>query len=444
MKRKTALTIITLLSLALIVTAGLAVNGYRRAERAELALSVSHDHAFGELVTGMTELDAALRKSLYAKSPTVISAVCTDVFGKAMTAQMSLGSLPFSTQELEKTAGFISRVGDYAYTLSQAGREYTDEETENLRALSETASELATGFRVLQEELASGGISMDELLYAERAMDEAEESAVPDTLSGGMRLIEEEFPEIPSLIYDGPFSDHIRSASPKMLESEALVSEDEARSAAAEFIGVDEAKLQSLGISHGEIPCYYFASGEMTVEVTQRGGLVMNFLSSYVPDRASMTAADAAAIARSFLAGRGYENMRETYHMTRGGICTINYAYEQDGVLIYPDLIKVSVALDTGMVTGFEAAGYISSHTERSLPEAAVTREAAEKLTEGLKVDGWRLCVIPSAGEYERFCHEFVCTDTDGGRCIIYVNAETGEQEKILLLLEDENGSLTI
>ena len=56
----------------------------------------------------------------------MISAVCTDVFGKAMTAQMSLGALPFSTQELEKTAGFISRVGDYAYSLSRAGREYTD------------------------------------------------------------------------------------------------------------------------------------------------------------------------------------------------------------------------------------------------------------------------------------------------------------------------------
>ena len=51
---------------------------------------------------------------------------------------------------------------------------------------------------------------MDELDDAERRLDEAEESAVPETLSGGMRLIEEEFPEIPSLIYDGPFSEHIK------------------------------------------------------------------------------------------------------------------------------------------------------------------------------------------------------------------------------------------
>ena len=33
---------------------------------------------------------------------------------------------------------------------------------------------------------------------------------------------------------------------------------------------------------------------------------------------------------------------------------------------------------------------------------------------------------------------------TDAHGNIIYVNAESGEQEKILLLLEDENGSLTI
>ena len=444
MKKKTAAVIISVLVLALVVTGALAVNGWRRADRLGSALALSHDHAFAELVTGMNELDTALRKSLYARSPEMISAVCTDVFGKAMTAQMSLGALPFSTQELEKTAGFISRVGDYAYSLSRAGREYTDEEAQNLRALSETASQLASNFRTLQEELSAGGITMDELDGAERRLDEAEESAVPETLSGGMRLIEEEFPEIPSLIYDGPFSEHIKDSRPKLLESEPLVSEEEARKAAAEFLGVDEDELESMGLSEGIIPCYYFSCGEMTVEVTERGGVVMNFISSYAPGEANMTAADASAIAASFLAERGYDGMSESYHMIRGGVCTINYAYEQDGVLIYPDLIKVSVALDGGMVVGFESAGYISSHTARDLAEPAVSMEQAREQAGSLSVDGWRLCVIPTAGQHEVLCYEFVCTDSAGGRCIVYVNAETGEQQKILILLEDENGSLTI
>ena len=52
--------------------------------------------------------------------------------------------------------------------------------------------------------------------------------------------------------------------------------------------------------------------------------------------------------------------------------------------------------------------------------------------------------MIPTAGQHEVLCYEFVCTDSAGGRCIVYVNAETGEQQKILILLEDENGSLTI
>ena len=47
-------------------------------------------------------------------------------------------------------------------------------------------------------------------------------------------------------------------------------------------------------------------------------------------------------------------------------------------------------------------------------------------------------------GKYEILCHEFKCEAEDGRHYIIYVNAVTGEQEKILILLEDENGALTL
>lgn len=444
MKKKTSVIIISFLTIALAASGVMAWNNHKRAEYAENALAISHHHAFAELVTGISELDTALQKSLYAKSPTVISAVCTDVFGKAMTAQMSLGSLPFSTQELEKTAAFISHVGDYAYSLSRNGTAYTEEEAANLKKLSTTAAALANNFRTLQQQLSEGGISMDELLTAEKKMDEAEETAVDDTLSGGMKLIEEEFPEIPALIYDGPFSRHLEDAAPKLLEGEGKVSEKEALAIAAKFLDMDEAKLQSMGKSRGDVPCYYFSTDYLTVEVTEQGGRVMNFLSSHEPGSANMSANDAIAIAKKFLAQRGYDNMAESYHMTADGVCTINFAYEQDGVICYPDLVKVSVALDSGMVVGFESAGYISSHCIRQLPEKKVGREEAQKQVGELAVENYRLAVIPTAGQYEKLCHEFVCSAENGSEYIIYVNAENGQQEKILILLEDENGSLTI
>ena len=131
--------------------------------------------------------------------------------------------------------------------------------------------------------------------------------------------------------------------------------------------------------------------------------------------------------------------------MVEGGVLTVNYAYDQDGVLCYPDLIKVGVALDTGHIMSYDARGYISSHRERELPAAANTRqEARATVPDTLTVQSQQLALIPSEGGEERLCHELVCQNRDGRRYILYVNAVTGAQEKILILLEDESGALTV
>ena len=55
-----------------------------------------------------------------------------------------------------------------------------------------------------------------------------------------------------------------------------------------------------------------------------------------------------------------------------------------------------------------------------------------------------QLALIPTGGEYEVLCHEFKCQNESGGHVLVYVNAQTGQQQKILLLLEDESGTLVI
>ncbi len=120
MRRKWAILSISYLSCAVVALGIFSWAQYNRAETYNRQVAASYQHAFAELVTSMSEIDTALQKSLYATSPTMAGAICTEVFGKAMTAQMTLGVLPFSTQELEQTASFISRVGDYAYSLSRS------------------------------------------------------------------------------------------------------------------------------------------------------------------------------------------------------------------------------------------------------------------------------------------------------------------------------------
>ena len=103
------------------------------------------------------------------------------------------------------------------------------------------------------------------------------------------------------------------------------------------------------------------------------------------------------------------------------------------------------MALDNGAVVGFEGEGYLMNHTQRELPQPAVSLAQAQLVVgDGLDILEHQLAVIPTGGENEVFCHEFKCETDQGGHAILYVNAQTGQEEKLLLLLEDESGTLVI
>ena len=440
------------LSAAALALGALAGAQYARAQRWQRQASNQYQHAFDELVTAMGEMDAALEKSVYATSPSMVNAVCTEVFGKAMTAQMSLGVLPFHSEELERTAGFISRVGDYAFALSRAaadGSGYTKEQREALQKLSEAAGVLSENLKGLRQELQDGRLRMGELEEASNALLRSEAESLP-ALGDQMRLIEREFPEVPSLVYDGPFSEHLADAPPRALEGMAEVSEESARDAAARFLGVPRARIYPTGDSGGALPCYGFGSdgqggSAVFLAVTKQGGQVVSMLSSRPVGSAAVSAEDAVQTAKDYLQRAGYRDMAETYHMTQNGILTVNFAWRQGEVLCYSDLVKVSVALDTGKVCGFEAKGYLTAHCVRELPAPAVSaEEAAAAVPETLEVLANRLALVPSDGKYETLCHEFQCAGPEERHYLIYVNAQTGAQHKILILLEDESGTLTI
>ena len=432
---------------------GILAGVYRqRAADWERQAEYQYRHAFDELVTAVSELDSALEKSLYAVTPEMTNAVCTEVFGKAMTAQMSLSALPFGPQELEKTSGFISRVGDYAFSLSRsaaAGSGCGAEERAALRSLSETAGVLTMNLRGLQADLQSGQLRFLQQERMERSLLTGAETSLP-ALGDSVRLIEEEFPEVPSLIYDGPFSEHLTGAQPKALEGLTEVDEESARDAAAQFLRLPRSRVYPTGECGGDLPCWGFGAdtengGSVSVAVTRQGGRVLSMLTARPVSTAAVPVQEAVETAKRFLREAGYAHMDETYHMAQGGVLTVNFAFRQGEVLCYSDLIKVSVALDTGGVCGFEAKGYLSAHCVRELPEPVVGAEQARAaVPEELEILAVQRALVPSDGKYETLCHEFKCAAPDGRHYIIYADALTGRQHKILILLEDENGALTL
>ena len=111
---------------------------------------------------------------------------------------------------------------------------------------------------------------------------------------------------------------------------------------------------------------------------------------------------------------------------------------------MYPDLIKVRVALDIGEVTGIECKGYLMNNKDRGVMTAKISEEEARAcVSTNLEVNAVSLCVIPKDSLREVLCYEFHGTYKDKN-FIVYINAENGREEDILLLIESDTGILTV
>lgn len=153
---------------------------------------------------------------------------------------------------------------------------------------------------------------------------------------------------------------------------------------------------------------------------------------------------DANKIGLEFLESKGYHNMKETYFLKQDGVITINYAYSQNDTIVYTDLIKLKVALDDGEILGIETTGYLNSHTERQIPEPSISlEEAKSKLNSRLEISSEGFAIIPTEWKTEIFCYEFKgkVDDTD---FLVYINAENGKEENILVIINTPNGTLTM
>ena len=429
-KRRKQVLAASFLAGAFAVTAGFAVQGHARAAQYRRMLDNTYQHAFTELATAAGELDVALRKVTYATSPELFSALCAQAYSKALAAQSALGELPYGNVELEQTAAFLAKTGDYAMALARDAygeTACTEAHRETLRGLAGAASTLSGALQSLLAELDAGTIRPEDVETVQARLSNATESGELPAGSA-FQTVEADFPE---------------------LEGLPQVSEAEARRAAAAFLGLREDIFTLSAQGEGQLPTWGFSAlvngGELYVEVTRQGGQVLQVLSSRPVGEASLSAQEGRQRAAEFLSERGYQDMDPSYSIRQGGILTVHFASRQDGVYCYPDLVKVGVALDTGDVVSFESEGYLMNHGDRTLPAPAVSEaEAAAQVDGSLTVLAHQLALIPTGGEYEVLCHEFKCQNASGGHVLVYVDAADGRQERILLLQEDENGTLVI
>ena len=181
---------------------------------------------------------------------------------------------------------------------------------------------------------------------------------------------------------------------------------------------------------------------EKIVYVTKQDGKIFQIVSDRKIEYENISIEQAKELAKNSLNKLGILNVEPTYYLFYGGTVTISFASVQSDVLIYSDLIKVKVALDNGEVLGIETNGYIYNHKERNLEHKYTIAEARERLYKDLNVTKEQLCIIPTESKNEALVFEFEGY-VDDTKFLIYINANTLEEEQIYIVLEGERGIST-
>ncbi len=440
---KRAIARIVSFSLAAIAVLGAADIIYmNKLSRAERIIESGYQQAVEDLASSADKISATLTKGLYSSSPVMMAKLSTQLMSEANYAKDALTKLPVSNSSLDKTEKFLSQIGNYAYSMSESaasGKQASYEDYSRMNSLCENARELCEKLWELKSKLMSSDKTITQLFYDL----EDEASAF---ITDGFKGLEEGFENTPKLIYDGPFSDHILDRQPAMIQGADEVTEDEAREKAAPYCGLEAWELQTCDYSEeGKMPSYCFYANGVNCAVTKNSGYISYIIKSRDIRSQKITCEDAAAYAQGYLDSLGIRNMEKTYYETYNNVCTINYAYNEQGVTCYTDLIKVSVALDNGEIIGFDARGFLVNHHERNLTEPKLgEQECQEKLSPMLSVVKSSLAVIPTDSVEEKLCREFKCKTQDGKTVLVYINADTGVEEDILILLEMDESTLTI
>ena len=435
--------------LGIIVTI-LGIILYKKQREFRQASENSYNQAFYELVDYVENVEVYLAKSLISTTPEHGAETLTNLWREANLAQSYLSMLPIESQELYNTEKFLNQVSDYSYSLSRKNiynESLSEEDLNNLQELHGYSVELENTLNQLSEDLNNGRFQWGELkekgtiAFAKQVDNISKES---------FGNLEENFHEYSGLIYDGAFSEHLTGVEKKGLVGDDI-DEETAKSKITEFIGEKNIKeINSLGyIENADIPVYEFSiknqnDENINISISKKGGYVVYMNSNRDVNTEIISQEEANQKGQEFLTNKGFSNMKATYYLKQDGIVTINYAYVQENVTVYSDLIKVKVALDNGEVLGIETTGYLNNHTTRDISNVKISKEEAKKtINKNLTIESESMAIIPTEWKTEILCYEFK-GKVDDREFLVYINAENGREEDILIIQDTPNGTLTM
>ena len=425
--------IIAALAVLLCVSIGANAMLVARERRMATSLIMQRQREMTDVVSAMADIEINLSKLLIASGVAQSVSLLGETALLAQHVESGLSRLPLGVQTTAEAMKFAGQIGEYTMTLAAQvsdGGMLSSDDTRQIEGMM-------TACRQLNAHLTSIG----EEIYTQPLETQAPSETVSWPLEEGDSAI-----EYPSLIYDGPFSDGRHEGDAKGLTG-ARVTREQARETAARYAGVTPERVKDGADSGGVFEAFGFVAdtpdGALSVQVTGQGAHLLWMVPENAAYAERYSVTQCLENARVYLADTGFGQMEACFVQQYDGMVVANFACVQEGVLLYPDQVKVQVSMESGRVVGAECTQYLMNHTQRNLPEAVLSEaEAREMVSSRLDIRASRLCLIPKESQ-ERLCWEFEGTFS-GAEYRVFVDAITGETAQILRVVDTQDGETAL
>ncbi|WP_210365543.1 germination protein YpeB [Bacillus sp. REN3] len=430
-----------LIAVLVIGIAGTAYWGYQEhREKTAVLINAENNYqrAFHDLTYQIDLLNDKIGTSLAMNSRKSLSPQLAEVWKITSQAHNDVGQLPLTLLPFNKTEEFLANIGNFTYktAIRDLDKEpLTDKEYATLKSLYKQSGEIQQDLRQVQHMVLKNNLRwMDvELALA------TEKGKTDNTIIDGFKTVEKTVEGYSETEF-GPAQINLqkRDENFKKLTGRKISPEEAVKIAKkyAPLRGTAEVKVTENG--KGSDFGFYSVSildkqakQEASMDITKKGGYPIWFILARDVNKQAISLNEASNKAIAFLKENDFRDLSLFESSQYDNIGVFTFIGNQDGVRIFPDAIKMKVALDNGKVIGFSAEDYLKSHKSRVIPKPSITAEEARaKINPKLKIMDESKAVILNDLNAEVLCYEFLGVLGDD-TFRVFINAEDGTEEKV-------------
>lgn len=430
--------LITVLTLGVAGTAFWGYQEHREKNAILLNAENNYQRAFHDLAYNIDLLHDKIGTTLAMNSRKSLSPALVEVWRIASEANSDVGQLPLTLLPFNKTEEFLAQIGDFSYQTAVRDLDkepLNEKEYAALQGLYKQSADIQGEIRKVQHLVLKNNLRW---MDVEMALATGKESA-DNTIIDGFKTVEKTVGAYSETDFGPAFINMQKKDENYKHLSGKTITKQEAIKTAKQYANLgDDVTVKVEKNGKGSDYGFYSVSLqkkknhlEANLDITKKGGHPIWLIVSRDVKKQSLSLNEATNKAIEFLKQHEYKDLDLFESTQYDNIGVFTFVGTKDDIRIYPDAIRIKVALDNGQLLGFSANDYLKSKHTREIPQPKISKEEAKSMMNtNLKVMEDRMAVILNDVNKEVLCYEFLGTLGDD-TYRIFINADSGLEEKV-------------